>query len=734
MNSGFNYADYPVIVGIDFGTTYSGCCYAFAQNEEVIDIVKWPKQNNQVYPKTPTLSLYRKGSPQLVEWGHGARRLAMKPNNADSMLLSKFKLYLDEHLQQTELGNGLNIIDVIADYLRAFHLHVCTELLKGFAGNYDQSRFRYCLTVPAMWSDRAKATMREAALRAGLINNTDHPDRLMLISEPEAAALYCEKKSEQFNLRHGQRFMICDAGGGTVDLIVFEINEPPGERRTLKEVTNGHGGSCGSGFLDLRMREYLKRKFSHYHTINDSAMELIMDTFVNVIKPDFDGVEDHFLDLPASMGLGDLTDNDIGLDNGSLCLPADELREYVFEPVIRQVLDLIKGQLAQSPQLEAIFLVGGFGQSNYLFRRVEDEFANQVGMIGVPPRGELAVVRGAVYFGLNPQIVTERVSRRTYGVETRMLFQDDIDPPEYSVMGGDQKRYCRQRFSVYVHQGQSIKVDECVSKNFVISYPNDTDSDLFAFDGEGQPPRLTSHPLVRKVGNFPIRMPHLEGVRAGEKVNMTIKMYFGLTEIKIECIIRDKSFVFTSSFEAADAYPQQQQLPPPSQQQPSVYDPSYGSGAYGEYQTPLIASDQSLSHHHPSPGQQHMYGVNDLTNNMSHVSINQQPYPPTTAANTNSNYPPQQQPYPPYQPQSNSQYRPMSYQTDYYPPQQQQQQGYPPQTQQPYAQNNSSFYSATSNNVGGVGHNGGYSPSAQHGYPPQQQQQQPPYGGNSGYR
>jgi VanZ family protein len=67
----------------------------------------------------------------------------MKPNNVDSMLLSKFKLYLDEHLQQSDLGNGLNIIDVIADYLRAFHGHVCTELLKGFAGNYDQSRFRY---------------------------------------------------------------------------------------------------------------------------------------------------------------------------------------------------------------------------------------------------------------------------------------------------------------------------------------------------------------------------------------------------------------------------------------------------------------------------------------------------------------------------------------------------------------------------------------------------------------
>lgn len=94
----------------------------------------------------PTLSLYNKHTQKFVDWGHGARRLAMKPSystKSESILLSKFKLYLDEHLQQSELGNGLNVIDVIADYLRAFHLHVCTELLKGFAGNYDQSRFRY---------------------------------------------------------------------------------------------------------------------------------------------------------------------------------------------------------------------------------------------------------------------------------------------------------------------------------------------------------------------------------------------------------------------------------------------------------------------------------------------------------------------------------------------------------------------------------------------------------------
>lgn len=240
-----------------------------------------PKQQN-VYPKTPTVSLYGQNSTKLLAWGQDAKRTAMKKNNHD-ILLSRFKLQLDENLQLEPLPNGISVLDAISDYLEAFHTHICRELQRGFANNYDQSKFRYCLTVPAMWSDKAKSIMREAATRAGLINRWDHPDRLMLISEPEAAALYCEKKCEQFNLGHGQRFLICDAGGGTVDLIVFEIDDS-GEQRALKEVTKGSGDSCGSTFLDLNMRAYLEDRFYHLGKVNDSAMETMMEAFIDTIK------------------------------------------------------------------------------------------------------------------------------------------------------------------------------------------------------------------------------------------------------------------------------------------------------------------------------------------------------------------------------------------------------------------------------------------------------------------
>lgn len=78
-----------------------------------------------------------------MDWGHGARRTAMKPNSTDLLLLSKFKLYLDESLESEILPNGLNVIDVIADYLQLLHDHVSAELIMRFAGNFDQSKFRY---------------------------------------------------------------------------------------------------------------------------------------------------------------------------------------------------------------------------------------------------------------------------------------------------------------------------------------------------------------------------------------------------------------------------------------------------------------------------------------------------------------------------------------------------------------------------------------------------------------
>ncbi|KAF9579223.1 Heat shock 70 kDa protein 12A, partial [Lunasporangiospora selenospora] len=498
-----------------------------------------PKQTHS-YPKVPTCNLYGPNSKEILEWGYPAKLALSKPPFKNHVLLSKYKLHLDDSSgPHPPLPNGLTVVDAIADYLRLFHAH---SVLKGFGASYEQRHIQYCLSVPAMWSDTAKAVMRQAALQAGMISPLDPPHRLLLISEPEAAALYCEKKCDQFSIGHGQRFMICDAGGGTVDLIVFEVAVGP-NGRTLREVTRGSGHSCGSVFLDERMEALLRRRMSKWQEKGPTPTNWaqIMDHFIHSVKPLFDGLEDQYIPLPAIPGRSDLTDYDIGLEDGVLTIKAEEMRRDVFDPVVDDVLRLIQHQLQQTRfNCHAIFMVGGFGCSNYLHQRVTAEFGSQVPLIGVPPRAELAVVRGAVYAGLTPRMVTQRVARRWYGVDSLMSYEEGSDMPHKKFRDREGVIRARDRFSVYVAPGQTIGMDECITKRYITyQYPKPVNSPLYACSYMTLP-RYVDSPSVEKIGDFTIPLPYVPGAQPGHKMVFELRMYFGLTEIRAEAEINGK--------------------------------------------------------------------------------------------------------------------------------------------------------------------------------------------------
>ncbi|KAI8066488.1 hypothetical protein BC940DRAFT_302289 [Gongronella butleri] len=578
--------DYAYVVGIDFGTTFSGCCYGYARDtnlDDFQDITTWPRQRIVAYPKTPTVSLYKKDSTELAAWGDVARNATDKPNLQD-VYLERFKLYLDESSASTLplLPKGLTAVQVIADYLRAMHAYICETMQRGFAQNYEQQQFRYCLTVPAQWSDQAKAMMREASLLAGIIQRNDPVDRLTLISEPEAAALYCQKTCDQFKMSTGQRFMICDAGGGTVDLIVFEIEDiVSGANRSLKEVTKGSGDTCGSTFLDRNMEKLIRERFAHFGDVKQRCMDSMLNHFIERIKPQFDdGDDEYFIPIPFSLGYPNNDDPDHHIFDGTMVFGFEELRDKVFEPVVVRVLDLIQKQLDASAQrpVDAIFMVGGFGKSLYLQRRVREMFVPRVTYVSSPPRPEMAVVRGAVYFGMNPRLVTQRVSRRTYGLSSQILFDPQFDPPTHQVFVNG-NWYCRERFSVFVNKGQAIDIDHCVTKKYMVTYPHKTETDLYAFDDDGPPPRLSSDPRIKLVARFPINMPAFPDLRYGEQVPMVIHMYFGRVEIKIEVVIREQRVTFTSrlDFTTGSSTPtpnSMNNLQPPMPNNPPIQFPS----------------------------------------------------------------------------------------------------------------------------------------------------------------
>lgn len=139
------------------------------------------------------------------------------------------------------------------------------------------------LAVPVTWDAKQCNIIREAAVQAGLARKTRKQDknwrnRLRVIrcvqlpaslmsmyhaannplapSDSEAAAAHCASLTNLHQLSQSQNLMICDAGGGTVDIVVYKILESGG-RLEIGEACVRSSANCGSLFLDLRLAPVL---------------------------------------------------------------------------------------------------------------------------------------------------------------------------------------------------------------------------------------------------------------------------------------------------------------------------------------------------------------------------------------------------------------------------------------------------------------------------------------------
>lgn len=93
---------------------------------------------------------------------------------------------------------------MVTDYLKALCKHTVDILKHKFGeGAVNSTPFRYIVTVPAIWSDSAKAKTRRCAEQAGM------GSVVQMISEPEAAAVYSLDMMDPHGLEIGDTFVVC---------------------------------------------------------------------------------------------------------------------------------------------------------------------------------------------------------------------------------------------------------------------------------------------------------------------------------------------------------------------------------------------------------------------------------------------------------------------------------------------------------------------------------------------
>jgi molecular chaperone DnaK (HSP70) len=186
--------------------------------------------------------------------------------------------------RQMKYPHHATAASVTTDYIRASIEHVHHVLKMQLGRAYEGMTFAYVITVPAMWSDKAQAELRKCATAAGMGELSD----IHIISEPEAAAIHALRANSPNDLQVNDTVLLIDAGGGTVDLITFTI-EQLSPVLHLREAAAGTGAYCGSTFLNRRFEDFLRSRFESSPEWDSDTLEQAMSRFEAWAKRRFTG-------------------------------------------------------------------------------------------------------------------------------------------------------------------------------------------------------------------------------------------------------------------------------------------------------------------------------------------------------------------------------------------------------------------------------------------------------------
>lgn len=559
-----------LVVAIDFGTTYSGYAFQFrheysAKDPTVISAPQsWSDGTKQVLSlKTPT-ALLLNGDLEIDSFGYEAERkysnLCEESKHMEWYFYRRFKMKLQNRggLSRTssledESLKLLPAVEIFAHAINCLKMKLFEQLDKD-QKVLSPDDILWVLTVPAIWDDSAKDFMRKAALTAGLKN-----DNLRIALEPEAASLYCQylpinrfasgrAESQSSLAAPGTVYMVVDLGGGTADITVHEKLSDG----NLREVHRACGGPWGGTSVDANfinllgniigsnaMTFFMNTHRGDYHDlmkefeITKRSIELESEKPVNIKLPFtmFETVKNpRFKGKDFKTALAEsVYAKDIKVIGDKIKMSADLARSLigsVADNIIKQMEECFREVITQH-NLSLILMVGGFSESPYIQERVKERFEGQNNVkVLIPQEAGLAVLKGAVVFGRQPQSISSRILRYTYGAEITPEWNPEIYDVAHRSEDGLR---CNNVFKPFAYMDKEIMFGDKIERTYNTIEPKQRVVYLKIFCTDKFDTKYTTEPGCMLLGTLSVTLKSPKK----ESQEIMVIYEFGNTELRV---------------------------------------------------------------------------------------------------------------------------------------------------------------------------------------------------------
>ncbi|CAH1263874.1 HSPA12A [Branchiostoma lanceolatum] len=495
-SGGEGHRKYLLVAAIDFGTTFSGYAFSFTSNEDNIIMNKnWGSESGFLAHKTET-SVLLTPEGEFKAFGSEASKTYADLEEGDAARhyyfhRFKMKLHTEKSLSKDTTiedvnGKKLPALDIFAHAMRYLKDHMLNaiKLTVSRETTLENDDICWVLTVPAIWDDSAKQFMRQAAYKAEIASESKE-GQLLIALEPEAAGIFCRRDptlKQLVDINPGDRYMIVDCGGGTVDITVHGISE----NGKVKEVATASGGDWGGTKVDEEFLKLLDKIFgadimARYKVEHPNEYLNLLNEFetkkrstgpsdtekvaVHLGFSFFQFYPQHKDGCTVQEAIKQYDSEQVDFSNGLIRISHSLMKSF-FTPVIDSILAHLDQLLTQGEitPLKYMFMVGGFSESPILQYAVKEKFQGPCTVL-IPEGCGLSIIKGAVMFGHNPSSIAARKSKYTYGTAVCVPFEPEHHPERLKERI-DGKLVCTKVFSKFVEAGQLVAVGEVSEHSF----------------------------------------------------------------------------------------------------------------------------------------------------------------------------------------------------------------------------------------------------------------------------
>ncbi|KAJ7675457.1 hypothetical protein B0H17DRAFT_1182843 [Mycena rosella] len=453
-----------LICAVDVGTTFTAISFCLLQPGSIPkfeEILRWPQQATPD-AKVPSVLYYDKdGKPKAFGAETEDEDIVIEAEDNGwvkaewwKLLLRPSHLPIIQDLKLPPLPPNVTLDDVFAHHLgyvkEQVKAYITTTYGEGGTIWDALSATMYViLTTPNGWEGSQQRRMREAAIRAGLVDKAGGR-RVKFVTEAEAAVLYAVESGavNEWLVADGQ-LILCDCGGGTVDITGYKVSAVQPALR-LSESSASRCYLAGAVFVTQAAKAFFEARLQGTECEKPESMQRIVSHFDKNAKKKFsDESMASFVQLE-----GHKSNANLNIIRGRLKITGPEMASFFAGP-LEKIIEGLEIAFENGDRLaDKVILVGGLASSPYVYSKLA-EWGKNLGISVSRPDGPLvkAVPNGALAWHLD-STVDARIAKFHYGISIRHPY-DENDPDcleraANKYKGMDGKWYLSQSWSSIV--------------------------------------------------------------------------------------------------------------------------------------------------------------------------------------------------------------------------------------------------------------------------------------------